>query len=144
MLQVSLSCLLSFIDGLWLSCGTEQIIVFTTNNYRLDPALSCHDLMDMHIHMPYFSSEAKVAEELRKRKSADIALSGVVSLLKRKKMEAHEIEQDRTNELQVVQKKNELKVHKVKWLKTNAITRKSVKNKRKGRSLEEKSVKSLK
>ncbi|KAG5554121.1 hypothetical protein RHGRI_011857 [Rhododendron griersonianum] len=74
---VSLSCLLSFIDGLWLSCGTERIIVFTTNNYRLDPALSCHDLMDMHIHMPYFSSEAKVAEELRKRKSADIALSGV-------------------------------------------------------------------
>lgn len=144
MLQVSLSCLLSFIDGLWLSCGNERIIVFTTNNYRLDPALSFHDLVDMHIHMSYFSSEAKVAEELRKRKSADIALSGVVNLLKPKKMEAHEIEQDRTIELQVVQKKNELKVHKVKRLKTNAITRKSVKNKRKGRSLEEKSVKSLK
>ncbi|XP_058213004.1 AAA-ATPase At2g18193-like [Rhododendron vialii] len=115
--EVSLSCLLSFIDGLWLSCGNERIIVFTTNNYRLDPALSYHDLMDMHIYMSYFSSEAKVAEELRKRKNADIALSGVVNLLKRKKMEAHEIEQDRTIELQVVQKKNELKVHKVKRLK---------------------------
>ncbi|KAI8560725.1 hypothetical protein RHMOL_Rhmol04G0278600 [Rhododendron molle] len=127
--KVSLSCLFSFIDGLWLSCGDERIIVFTTNySYRLDPALSCPGRVDMHIHMSYYSSQVfkllasnylgvndrhalfgemenllendhvtvdQVAEELRKSENADIALRGVVNLLKRKKMEAHEIEQDR-------------------------------------------------
>lgn len=128
MLQVSLSCLFSFIEGLWLSCGDERIIVFTTNySYRLDPALSCPGRVDMHIHMSYCSSQVfkllasnylgvqdrlalfgeienllenehvtvdQVSEELRKGENADITLRGGVNLLKRKKMEAHEIEQD--------------------------------------------------
>ncbi|KAF7144726.1 hypothetical protein RHSIM_Rhsim04G0170100 [Rhododendron simsii] len=37
----------------------------------------------------------EVAEEFRKSENADIALRGVVNLLKRKKMEAQEIEQDK-------------------------------------------------
>uniref|UniRef100_A0A0D9WWG5 AAA+ ATPase domain-containing protein n=1 Tax=Leersia perrieri TaxID=77586 RepID=A0A0D9WWG5_9ORYZ len=37
--QVTLSGLLNFIDGLWSSCGSERIIVFTTNHVgKLDPA----------------------------------------------------------------------------------------------------------
>ncbi|CAI0381098.1 unnamed protein product [Linum tenue] len=55
-LQVTLSGLLTFIDGLWSSCGDERIIVFTTNHKdRLDPALLRPGRMDMHIHMSYCS-----------------------------------------------------------------------------------------
>ncbi|CAI0381103.1 unnamed protein product [Linum tenue] len=54
--QVTLSGLLTFIDGLWSSCGDERIIVFTTNHKdRLDPALLRPGRMDMHIHMSYCS-----------------------------------------------------------------------------------------
>ncbi|GLT25261.1 hypothetical protein SLA2020_004020 [Shorea laevis] len=50
MLQVTLSGLLNFIDGLWLSCGDERIIIFTTNHKgKLDLALR----MDVHVHMSY-------------------------------------------------------------------------------------------
>lgn len=53
-LQVTLSGLLNFIDGLWSSCGDERIIVFTTNHKdRLDPALLRPGRMDVHIHMSY-------------------------------------------------------------------------------------------
>lgn len=54
--QVTLSGLLNFIDGLWSSCGEERIIVFTTNHReKLDPALLRPGRMDMHIHMSYCS-----------------------------------------------------------------------------------------
>ena len=54
--QLTLSGLLNFIDGLWSSCGDERIIVFTTNHKeRLDPALLRPGRMDMHIHMSYCS-----------------------------------------------------------------------------------------
>ncbi|KAG5614260.1 hypothetical protein H5410_014084, partial [Solanum commersonii] len=50
--KVTLSGLLNFIDGLWLSCGDERIIVFTTNHIeKLDPALLQPGRMDVHIHM---------------------------------------------------------------------------------------------
>lgn len=53
-LQLTLSGLLNFIDGLWSSCGDERIIIFTTNHKeRLDPALLRPGRMDMHIHMSY-------------------------------------------------------------------------------------------
>ncbi|KAF9682255.1 hypothetical protein SADUNF_Sadunf05G0089900 [Salix dunnii] len=52
--QLTLSGLLNFIDGLWSSCGDERIIIFTTNHKdRLDPALLRPGRMDMHIHMSY-------------------------------------------------------------------------------------------
>ncbi|KAI8542533.1 hypothetical protein RHMOL_Rhmol08G0144800 [Rhododendron molle] len=122
-LQLTLSSLLNFIDGLWSSCGDERIIIFTTNHKdRLDPALLRPGRMDMHIHMSYCSFQgfkllasnyldinnhhglfgqieglmentevtpAEVAEELMKSEDADIALSGVVNFLKRKKVEAN-------------------------------------------------------
>lgn len=54
--QLTLSGLLNFIDGLWSSCGDERIIIFTTNHKeRLDPALLRPGRMDMHIHMSYCS-----------------------------------------------------------------------------------------
>ncbi|KAL6294285.1 hypothetical protein ACE6H2_002427 [Prunus campanulata] len=53
-MQLTLSGLLNFIDGLWSSCGDERIIVFTTNyKDKLDPALLRPGRMDMHIHMSY-------------------------------------------------------------------------------------------
>lgn len=56
-LQLTLSGLLNFIDGLWSSCGDERIIVFTTNHKdRLDPALLRPGRMDMHINMSYCTS----------------------------------------------------------------------------------------
>jgi mitochondrial chaperone BCS1 len=56
-LQVTLSGLLNFVDGLWSSCGDERIIIFTTNyKERLDPALLRPGRMDMHIHMGYCDS----------------------------------------------------------------------------------------
>lgn len=46
--------LLQFIDGLWLPRINELIIVVTTSkNEMLDPALLVPGRMDMHIHMPY-------------------------------------------------------------------------------------------
>ncbi|KAK9678399.1 hypothetical protein RND81_11G208900 [Saponaria officinalis] len=54
--QLTLSGLLNFIDGLWSSCGDERIIVFTTNHKdKLDPALLRPGRMDMHIHMSYLT-----------------------------------------------------------------------------------------
>lgn len=53
-MQLTLSGLLNFIDGLWSSCGDERIIIFTTNHKdRLDPALLRPGRMDLHIHMSY-------------------------------------------------------------------------------------------
>ncbi|KAG2562383.1 AAA-ATPase At3g28580-like isoform X1 [Panicum virgatum] len=52
--KVTLSGLLSFVDGLWSACGTERIFVFTTNHVdRLDPALIRRGRMDRHIEMSY-------------------------------------------------------------------------------------------
>ncbi|PPR88094.1 hypothetical protein GOBAR_AA32598 [Gossypium barbadense] len=120
-IQLTLSGLLNFIDGLWSSCGDERIIIFTTNHKdRLDPALLRPGRMDMHVHMSYCNpqgfkllasnylgihgyhhlfgeiesllqdtevSPAQVAEELMKSEDPDIALGGLVKLLKRKKLE---------------------------------------------------------
>lgn len=53
-MQITLSGLLNFIDGLWSSCGDQKIIIFTTNHIeKLDPALLRPGRMDMHIHMAY-------------------------------------------------------------------------------------------
>jgi len=56
-MQLTLSGLLNFIDGLWSSCGDERIIVFTTKKKKEDPALLRPGRMDMHIHMTYCSCE---------------------------------------------------------------------------------------
>ncbi|GAB4847468.1 hypothetical protein Ancab_026525 [Ancistrocladus abbreviatus] len=57
--QLTLSGLLNFIDGLWSSCGDERIIIFTTNHKeKLDPALLRPGRMDMHIHMSYLTTPA--------------------------------------------------------------------------------------
>jgi mitochondrial chaperone BCS1 len=54
MMQVTLSGLLSMVDGLWSSSGHERILVFTTNHMdRLDPALIRPGRMDKRIHMGY-------------------------------------------------------------------------------------------
>lgn len=54
LMQVTLSGLLNFIDGLWSSCGDQRIIIFTTNNKeRIDGALLRPGRMDKHIHMSY-------------------------------------------------------------------------------------------
>ena len=56
--KVTLSGLLSFIDGIWSACGGEGIIVFTTNYVdRLDPALM-RGKMDKSIEMSYCRFEA--------------------------------------------------------------------------------------
>ncbi|KAL9227397.1 hypothetical protein vseg_003088 [Gypsophila vaccaria] len=56
--KVTLSGLLNFIDGIWSSCGSERIIVFTTNYVeKLDPALIRRGRMDKHIEMSYCSFE---------------------------------------------------------------------------------------
>ncbi|VVB14973.1 unnamed protein product [Arabis nemorensis] len=117
---LTLSGLLICIDGLWSSCGDKRIVIFTTNNERLDPALLRPGRMDMHIYMGhccfdgfktlafnYFGlshydrhhlypeikrlingqvlTPAQVAEELMKNEDADVALEGLVRLLKRKR-----------------------------------------------------------
>ncbi|KAF7144417.1 hypothetical protein RHSIM_Rhsim04G0169900 [Rhododendron simsii] len=74
--------------------GKDQVFKLLASNY-----------LGVHIHALFGEIENllkiehvtvdQVAEELRKSENADIALRGVVNLLKRKKMEAHEIEQDR-------------------------------------------------
>ncbi|KAI3703543.1 hypothetical protein L1987_73694 [Smallanthus sonchifolius] len=52
--EVTLSGLLNFIDGLWSACGSERLIVFTTNHVeKLDPALIRRGRMDKHIEMSY-------------------------------------------------------------------------------------------
>ncbi|TXG70463.1 hypothetical protein EZV62_005398 [Acer yangbiense] len=54
--QVTLSELLNFIDGLWSACGGERLIVFTTNYIeKLDPALIRRGRMDKHIELSYCS-----------------------------------------------------------------------------------------
>jgi SpoVK/Ycf46/Vps4 family AAA+-type ATPase len=56
--KVTLSGLLSFIDGLWSACGGERLIVFTTNYVeKLDPALIRRGRMDKHIELSYCSFE---------------------------------------------------------------------------------------
>ncbi|KAF5454437.1 hypothetical protein F2P56_024103 [Juglans regia] len=128
LVQLTLSGLLNFIDGLWSSCGDERIIVFTTNHKeRLDPALLRPGRMDMHIHMSYCTSHgfkqlantylgirghhslfseiegylenthvtpAQVAEELMKSDNADVALQGLIKLLKRKNIEGDDAAAD--------------------------------------------------
>ncbi|KAM7481835.1 hypothetical protein LguiB_006418 [Lonicera macranthoides] len=57
--KVTLSGLLNFIDGLWLACGGERIIVFMTNYVeKLDPALIRRGRMDKHIKLTYCGFEA--------------------------------------------------------------------------------------
>uniref|UniRef100_A0A0D9XZ70 AAA+ ATPase domain-containing protein n=1 Tax=Leersia perrieri TaxID=77586 RepID=A0A0D9XZ70_9ORYZ len=57
--KVTLSGLLSFIDGLWSACGGERIIVLTTNHLdQLDPALIRRGRMDKHVEMSYCRFEA--------------------------------------------------------------------------------------
>ncbi|KAL2236285.1 UNVERIFIED_CONTAM: AAA-ATPase ASD, mitochondrial [Sesamum indicum] len=57
--QVTLSGLLNFIDGLWSACGSERLIVFTTNYVeKLDPALIRRGRMDMRIELSYCGFEA--------------------------------------------------------------------------------------
>ncbi|KAI3692177.1 hypothetical protein L6452_31986 [Arctium lappa] len=52
--KVTLSGLLNFIDGLWSACGSERLIVFTTNYVeKLDPALIRRGRMDKHIELSY-------------------------------------------------------------------------------------------
>ncbi|RZC72878.1 hypothetical protein C5167_048350 [Papaver somniferum] len=52
--KVTLSGLLSVIDGLWSACSKERIFVFTTNYVEeLDPALIRRGRMDKHIEMSY-------------------------------------------------------------------------------------------
>ena len=53
-LQITLSGLLNFVDGLWSSRGDQRIIVFTTNHKdRLDPAMLRPGRMDVQIEMSY-------------------------------------------------------------------------------------------
>jgi hypothetical protein len=57
--RVTLSGLLSFVDGLWSACGSERVFMFTTNHIdRLDPALIRPGRMDKHIEMSYCRFEA--------------------------------------------------------------------------------------
>ncbi|GLJ55351.1 hypothetical protein SUGI_1187620 [Cryptomeria japonica] len=52
--QVTLSGVLNFTDGLWSCCGSERIIIFTTNHVdRLDPALLRSGRMDKHIYLSF-------------------------------------------------------------------------------------------
>ena len=51
---MTLSGLLNFIDGLWSACGSERLIVFTTNYVeKLDPALIRRGRMDKRIELSY-------------------------------------------------------------------------------------------
>lgn len=52
--RVTLSGLLNFTDGLWSCCGSERIIIFTTNHIeKLDKALLRAGRMDRHIKMSW-------------------------------------------------------------------------------------------
>jgi mitochondrial chaperone BCS1 len=51
---VTLSGLLSFIDGIWSASTAERLIIFTTNYVeKLDQALIGRGRMDMHIELSY-------------------------------------------------------------------------------------------
>lgn len=51
---MTLSGLLNFTDGLWSCCGSERIIIFTTNHVeKLDKALLRAGRMDRHILMSW-------------------------------------------------------------------------------------------
>ncbi|XP_075672951.1 AAA-ATPase At3g50940-like [Castanea sativa] len=60
--KYTLSGFLNAMDGLWSSCGEEQIIVFTTNHKDLldrhDPALFRPGRIDMHVPMSYCTMDA--------------------------------------------------------------------------------------
>jgi mitochondrial chaperone BCS1 len=57
--KFTLSGLLNYMDGLWLSCGEERIIIFTTNHKdKVDPALLRPGRMDMHIHLSFLKAKA--------------------------------------------------------------------------------------
>ncbi|KAH7446348.1 hypothetical protein KP509_01G052300 [Ceratopteris richardii] len=57
--KLTMSGLLNFIDGLWSSCVSERIFVFTTNHIeKLDAALIRSGRMDMHIHLSFCGFEA--------------------------------------------------------------------------------------
>ncbi|GLJ55342.1 hypothetical protein SUGI_1187510 [Cryptomeria japonica] len=57
--MVTLSGVLNFTDGLWSCCGSERIIIFTTNYVeRLDPALLRSGRMDKHIHLSFCTFSA--------------------------------------------------------------------------------------
>ncbi|KAI3452607.1 hypothetical protein Pfo_009271 [Paulownia fortunei] len=91
--QLMLSGLLNFFDGLWLSCGEERIIVFTTNlTDTLDPALLRRGCMGVHIHMQDQKTDslevtpAEIAEELMKSEEMETPLEKVVKFLCKKKM----------------------------------------------------------
>lgn len=52
--QLTLSGLLNFADGLWSSCGSERLLIFTTNFIeKLDPALLRAGRMDKCILMSW-------------------------------------------------------------------------------------------
>ena len=56
---MTLSGLLNFTDGLWSCCGSERIIIFTTNYIeKLDKALLRAGRMDKHIHMSWCGFDA--------------------------------------------------------------------------------------
>ena len=56
--RVTLSGLLNVIDGIWSSCGSERLIVFTTNHVeKLDPALIRSGRMDKHVELSYCTFE---------------------------------------------------------------------------------------
>ncbi|KAJ4797449.1 P-loop containing nucleoside triphosphate hydrolases superfamily protein [Rhynchospora pubera] len=57
--KLTLSGLVNFIDGLWSACGSERILIFTTNHLEnIDPILIRTGRMDMHIEMSYCTFEA--------------------------------------------------------------------------------------
>ena len=133
LLQITLSGLLNFTDGLWSSCGDERIFIFTTNHKsKLDPALLRSGRMDVHIHMSYCSYEgfktlasnylgtsdhslfekiesllkdtkitpAQVAEALMKSEDAEVALQGLITVLKENRYKVDEYrDEDETERL---------------------------------------------
>ena len=57
--KVTLSGLLNFIDGLWLACKGERLIIFMTNYMeKLDPALIRRGRMDKPIELSYCNFES--------------------------------------------------------------------------------------
>ncbi|XP_023739472.2 AAA-ATPase ASD, mitochondrial [Lactuca sativa] len=86
--EVTLSELLNFIDGLWSACGSERLIVFTTNFVeKLDPALIRRGRMDKHIELSYccFESFKVLAKNYLDLESHDL-FSTISRLLEETKM----------------------------------------------------------